>query len=160
MCEPLLLIADEPTTALDVTIQAQVLKLLQSLKKKLGITLILITHDLGVVAAVADRVAVMYAGEIVEQAPVRDIFLSPQHPYTRALLRCVPRFDAKHRGEMLGSIPGRVPSLVGQINGCAFADRCDYVFDDCRRSSIPLVALTPAVSSRCLLARSAELAHV
>ncbi|PWB60747.1 MAG: ABC transporter ATP-binding protein [Bradyrhizobiaceae bacterium] len=122
MCEPDLLIADEPTTALDVTIQAQILRLLASLQHELGIALLLITHDLGVVARIADRVNVMYAGAVVESATAPELFARPSHPYTRGLLACLPGTTAV--GGHLGTIPGVVPSLVGGIAGCAFRSRC------------------------------------
>ncbi|CCD90453.1 oligopeptide transporter subunit; ATP-binding component of ABC superfamily [Bradyrhizobium sp. ORS 375] len=125
MCGPKLLIADEPTTALDVTIQAQILHLLASLRREFGLGMMLITHDLGLVARVADRVAVMYAGEIVEEGPVGDIFRAPKHPYTRGLLACIPVPGRTKRGEALGAIPGNVPSLIGHVQGCAFRERCD-----------------------------------
>jgi peptide/nickel transport system ATP-binding protein len=131
MCEPQLLIADEPSTALDVTIQAQILRLLADLQKELGIAMVLITHDLGVVARIADRVAVMYAGQIVEQGPVREIFASPQHPYTRGLMSCIPVPGRTVPGGKLGTIPGVVPSLVGTLEGCAFRDRCTLARPEC-----------------------------
>ncbi len=124
MCGPALLIADEPSTALDVTIQAQILRLLADLQSELGIAMVLITHDLGVVARIADRVAVMYAGEIVEEGTAQDIFAHPQHPYTQGLMRCIPVPGRTIPGGKLGTIPGVVPSLIGEIIGCAFRDRC------------------------------------
>ena len=124
-CNPSLLIADEPTTALDVTVQAQILQLLKDLQKKLNMGILLITHDLGVVAQVADRVSVMYAGRIVEQASVDDIFYSPHAPYTLGLLKSVPRIGAKG-SERLKAIPGQPPSLINLPKGCAFAPRCEY----------------------------------
>jgi peptide/nickel transport system ATP-binding protein len=130
MCQPDLLIADEPTTALDVTIQAQILRLLAELQKDLGIALLLITHDLGVVARIADRVNVMYAGRIVEQAPAAELFANPRHPYTRGLLACLPRPGTK-AGERLGTIPGVVPSLIGGMAGCAFRSRCAVSLAQC-----------------------------
>lgn len=133
MCEPRLLIADEPTTALDVTIQAQILLLIQSLQKEFSIGVILITHDLGVVARTADRVAVMYAGEIVETGTATEIFEKPLHPYTQGLIDCIPIPGKTKPGEHLGSIPGIVPTLVGDLQGCAFADRCTHVRDICRQ---------------------------
>jgi peptide/nickel transport system ATP-binding protein len=133
MCEPELLIADEPSTALDVTIQAQILRLLASLQKELGIAMILITHDLGVVARIADRVAVMYAGEMVEEAPAANLFASPQHPYTRGLLSAIP-VPGK---ATLGTIPGTVPSLVGDRVGCAFRERCGLAHGLCEET-IPI----------------------
>ncbi len=132
MCEPKLLIADEPTTALDVTIQAQILLLIQSIQKEFSIGVILITHDLGVVARTADRVAVMYAGEIVETGTATEIFEKPLHPYTQGLIDCIPIPGKTKPGEHLGSIPGIVPTLVGDLQGCAFADRCPHVRDICR----------------------------
>jgi peptide/nickel transport system ATP-binding protein len=140
LCEPELIIADEPTTALDVTIQAQILLLLQELQSEFDMGLILITHDLGVVARIATRVAVMYAGQIVEQGTVKQIFDNPMHPYTRGLMRCIPVPGKTKPGEPLGSIPGMVPSLVGKFTGCRFADRCNLVNDACRKSDIELRA--------------------
>ena len=118
MCEPDLLIADEPTTALDVTIQAQILRLLVDLTREMNMAMILITHDLGVVARVADKVAVMYAGELVETGPAAEVFATPSHPYTRGLLRCIPQPGKTERGAPLGTIPGIVPSLIGEVSGC------------------------------------------
>jgi oligopeptide/dipeptide ABC transporter ATP-binding protein len=121
-CDPIVLLADEPTTALDVTIQAQVLGLLADLRAKHGTAVLFITHNLGVVAQIADRVAVMYAGEVVEQGPVGAIFANPQHPYTRALFSAIPRLDTP--GQALSAIPGRVPPLDAMPPGCRFAPRC------------------------------------
>lgn len=132
MCEPELIIADEPTTALDVTIQAQILSLLVELTREMGVAMILITHDLGVVARVADNVGVMYAGELVETGPASDVFGKPMHPYTRGLLRCIPQPGKTERGKPLGTIPGIVPSLVGDVQGCAFRTRCPHAVDACR----------------------------
>jgi peptide/nickel transport system ATP-binding protein len=132
MCGPQLIIADEPTTALDVTIQAQILQLLVRLQRELGITMIFITHDLGVVSRIADRVAVMYAGQIVEMGPTRDVLLSPGHPYTRGLLDCVPVPGRTLSGAHLGTIPGTVPSLIGALRGCGFAGRCPHAQGRCR----------------------------
>jgi peptide/nickel transport system ATP-binding protein len=131
MCEPDLLIADEPTTALDVTIQAQILRLLADLQRELGIALVLITHDLGIVARIADRVAVMYAGEIVETGPAGALFRNPRHPYTQGLLSCIPVPGRTRPGETLGVIPGVVPSLVGDVHGCPFRDRCPHARPQC-----------------------------
>jgi peptide/nickel transport system ATP-binding protein len=131
MCDPDLLIADEPTTALDVTIQAQILRLLADLQKEFGMGLILVTHDLGVVARVATRVAVMYAGRLVETAPVADLFARPSHPYTRGLLGCIPVPGRTKPGEPLGAIPGQVPNLVGAVSGCAFRSRCADAVEAC-----------------------------
>ncbi len=151
MCDPVLIIADEPTTALDVTIQAQILRLLADLQTELHTALILITHDLGVVARVADRVIVMYAGEVVETGPADQIFATPLHPYTQGLLDCIPIPGRTERGSRLGAIPGMVPSLVGAIEGCQFRNRCTYAFDACAGGSVPLRALGPARGLRCLL---------
>jgi peptide/nickel transport system ATP-binding protein len=131
MCGPTLLIADEPTTALDVTIQAQILRLLIELQRDLGIAILLITHDLGVVARVAHQVAVMYAGEIVETASAGDLFGAPRHPYTRGLMAAIPVPGRTQPGEQLGAIPGIVPSLIGDMCGCAFRDRCAYARASC-----------------------------
>jgi peptide/nickel transport system ATP-binding protein len=150
MCEPTLLLADEPTTALDVTIQAQVLCLLRTLQRELGLALVLITHDLGVVAAVADRVAVMYAGQIVEQGSVGEVFRSTSHPYTRGLLACALRPGKVAKGERLGTIPGYLPALIGDTAGCAFADRCDLVTAECRAHDIPNIEIAPNHASRCI----------
>jgi oligopeptide/dipeptide ABC transporter ATP-binding protein len=130
-CEPKLLIADEPTTALDVTVQAQILELIGDLRDRHGMSVVLITHDLGVVAEVADEVAVMYAGKIVERGPVADVFTSPQHPYTEALLRSIPLVGMRHT-DPLQVIPGQVPSLAEMPTGCRFRARCAYAYDRCR----------------------------
>jgi peptide/nickel transport system ATP-binding protein len=148
MCEPVLLLADEPTTALDVTIQAQVLRLLRTLQQEMGVAQLLITHDLGVVAAAADRVAVMYAGEIVEQGSVRRVFAQPRHPYTVGLLRCVPRLGAG--APPIGALEGRVPFLLQEPAGCAFADRCVRVLPACSLAPIPLYPLAEGGACRCL----------
>jgi peptide/nickel transport system ATP-binding protein len=132
-CSPKLLIADEPTTALDVTIQAQVLKLILELKEKTGAAVILITHDLGVVAETCQRVIVMYAGRKVEEATVLELFERPAHPYTRGLLASVTRGQAGARRKRLQEIPGLVPSLKDPIIGCAFAPRCSYAIDRCHQ---------------------------
>src|SRR5581483_2901578 len=124
MCGPELLIADEPSTALDVTIQAQILRLLADLQKDLGIAMVLITHDLGVVARIADRVAVMYAGEIVEEGTAERVFAAPRHPYTRGLMSCIPIPGRTQRGGRLGTIAGVVPHLTGEVRGCSFRERC------------------------------------
>lgn len=136
MNEPELLIADEPTTALDVTIQAQILRLLRDLQQELGMSMILITHDLGVVSRAADKIAVMYAGDIVETGTTQEVLLNPRHPYTQGLLECVPGY---RNGALtrLGSIPGIVPSMTGTIQGCAFASRCPRVVESCRTQTPP-----------------------
>ncbi|HEX9182520.1 MAG TPA: ABC transporter ATP-binding protein [Burkholderiales bacterium] len=132
-CEPQLLIADEPTTALDVTIQAQILELLGELKAKMGMAVMLITHAMGVIAETAQRVAVMYAGKVVEEAPVAELFRAPRHPYTRGLIRSIPRIDlAATRKERLEAIPGVVPSLLEPAPGCRFAPRCVHAREECR----------------------------
>ena len=131
-CTPKVMIADEPTTALDVTIQAQILELMNSLQKEKGMSLILITHNLGVIAETARQVAVMYAGRIVEYTNVRSIFAAPKHPYTQGLLKSIPRLDEHHgRKQKLEVIPGLVPSLLDLPVGCKFSNRCKYVFDRC-----------------------------
>jgi oligopeptide/dipeptide ABC transporter ATP-binding protein len=152
-CHPALLIADEPTTALDVTIQAQILELLRSLQRELGMAILLITHDLGVVAQFAERVAVMYAGEIVEQAPVRELFGAPLHPYTQALLRALPRSGRRGR---LEAIEGNVPGPRELPAGCAFATRCARALPRCPGEAPPRFARAGR-SARCwLLAEEAE----
>lgn len=152
MCAPKLIIADEPTTALDVTIQAQILLLLSELQEEFDMGLVLITHDLGVVARIADRVAVMYAGQIVEQGSADQIFNHPAHPYTQGLLECIPIPGKTARGEPLGSIPGIVPSLVGDFNACHFAERCPFVMDACVESDVALATRgAKGHEYRCLL---------
>ncbi|MBI1243910.1 MAG: ATP-binding cassette domain-containing protein [Alphaproteobacteria bacterium] len=131
MCDPALIVADEPTTALDVTIQAQILKLLKDLQDEFGMALVLITHDLGVVARVADSVAVMYAGAIVERGTAAQVFAAPRHPYTAGLIDCIPVPGRTKPGERLGAIPGTVPALVGNITGCAFRSRCAHAQARC-----------------------------
>jgi oligopeptide/dipeptide ABC transporter ATP-binding protein len=138
LCHPQLLVADEPTTALDVTLQAQILDLLRGLRAELGMAVLLITHDLGVVAELCDRVAVMYAGRIVETAPVRDLFARPRHPYTRGLLDSIPRL-ATPRDRALATIEGMVPLPGRRPAGCAFAERCPRAVDRCRRE-VPALA--------------------
>ncbi|MEO0914427.1 MAG: ABC transporter ATP-binding protein, partial [Pseudomonadota bacterium] len=133
-CDPKVLIADEPTTALDVTIQAQIIELIRDLREKLGMAIIWITHDLGVVAGIADRLMVMYGGQIVEHGPVRDVFARPQHPYTRALLQTVPRVDGT-RDARLRSIEGQPPNLAAHPASCPFAARCGHVTDQCLREN-------------------------
>jgi peptide/nickel transport system ATP-binding protein/oligopeptide transport system ATP-binding protein len=148
-CEPDILIADEPTTALDVTIQAQILDLMAGLKRKLNTAIILITHNLGVVAQFCDRVMVMYAGRVIESAPVRDIFHRPQHPYTRALLDSIPKQGRKERGRRLPTIEGIVPSLHNLPTGCRFAARCKFRQDLCTASEPELVTLPDSRQRRC-----------
>jgi len=146
-CEPRLLIADEPTTALDVTIQAQILDLMQRLQRETGTAIILITHDLGVVAEVADEVVVMYAGRVVERAPVRALFAEPQHPYTVGLLGSIPRLQGEPR--RLASIEGQVPDPLHMPAGCRFADRCPFVDAQCRLAPPPLRDLGSGHASAC-----------
>jgi peptide/nickel transport system ATP-binding protein len=154
-CGPKLLIADEPTTALDVTIQAQILDLMRGLRRDTGTAIILITHDLGVVAEMADDVAVMYAGQIVERAPVAALFARPEHPYTVGLLGSIPRLDEKR--ERLPSIEGRVPDMTQPPDGCRFAARCPFVEAACRAEVPALIEVAPGHLSRC---RRAPLSQV
>ncbi len=152
-CNPKLLIADEPTTALDVTIQAQILELLDELRKQRELAVLLITHDLGVVAEVADRVAVMYTGRIVEQSPVEELFARPKHPYTEGLLRSVPKLTSEHvaRKERLETIEGVVPRPTDLPPGCHFAPRCPHRMPRCTAEDIPLYELDGGVKVRCVL---------
>ena len=152
-CDPKLLIADEPTTALDVTIQAQILELLEELQRKRGLSVLLITHDLGVVAEVADRVAVMYTGRIVEESAVEELFRQPKHPYTEGLLRSVPKLTAVEVGkkERLETIEGVVPSPTNLPPGCHFAPRCPYRMPRCTEEEIPLYQLESGAEVRCVL---------
>ncbi len=146
-CDPSLLIADEPTTALDVTIQAQILDLLRDLQSRLGMAILIITHDLGVIAEIADEVVVMYAGKIVETAPVRDLFGDPQHPYTIGLLGSIPRLDADR--ERLSTIEGTVPSPSNQPKGCRFSPRCPFADRRCREEPPPLREISPGHHAAC-----------
>jgi peptide/nickel transport system ATP-binding protein len=150
MCGPDLLIADEPTTALDVTIQAQILRLLADLQRELGIAMVLITHDLGIVARIADRVAVMYAGQIVEEGPTASLFANPRHPYTQGLIDCIPVPGRTVPGGKLGVIPGVVPSLIGEIRGCSFRDRCSHARDICA-ATVPVKETEDGHQWRCIL---------
>lgn len=152
-CDPELLIADEPTTALDVTIQAQILELLDELRRTRKLAVLLITHDLGVVAEVADRVCVMYTGKIVEESGVDELFENPKHPYTKGLLRSVPKLTevGSTKSERLKTIDGTVPSPTNLPNGCHFAPRCDKRLDMCTRGEIPLLSLPNDVNVRCVL---------
>ncbi|WP_286900895.1 ABC transporter ATP-binding protein [Thermocrispum sp.] len=147
-CEPRLLIADEPTTALDVTVQAEILELLADLQQRTGMGMLLVTHDLGVVAGIADRVVVMYAGQTVEQAPTEELFANPAHPYTRALLSSVPQ--AGRRLTALPIIPGRVPPAGAFPAGCRFHDRCAFAEARCLDGEIPVAAVRDDHDSRCL----------
>jgi peptide/nickel transport system ATP-binding protein/oligopeptide transport system ATP-binding protein len=146
-CSPSLLIADEPTTALDVTIQAQILDLLSDLQQRLGMAILIITHDLGVIAEVADQVLVMYAGRIVESADVNDLFADPQHPYTIGLLGSIPRIDIDR--ERLATIEGMVPSPNNQPAGCRFAPRCPFADRRCRQQPPPLRDIAPGHQVAC-----------
>jgi oligopeptide transport system ATP-binding protein len=152
LCRPDLLIADEPTTALDVTIQAEILDLLAEQQAVTGTSIILVTHDLGVVAGLCDRVMVMYGGRIVEQGPVRDIFYDPQHPYTRALLLSMPRLDDDLSGD-LPTIAGQPPNLAHMPPGCAFAPRCGFASEQCRQAVPPLREIAPGRAKACTLDR-------
>jgi len=149
-CDPMLLIADEPTTALDVTLQAQILELMRELKAASGAAILLITHDLGVVAEVCDEVAVMYAGEIVERAPVDRLFASPQHPYTVGLLGSIPRLDRK--ADHLATIEGMVPNMTTPPNACRFAPRCPFASAPCTAAPPPMLQVSPGHWSRCIKA--------
>jgi oligopeptide/dipeptide ABC transporter ATP-binding protein len=151
---PALVIADEPTTALDVTIQAQILELLRALQQKFGTSILLITHDLGVVAETASRVIVMYGGEIVEEAPVRELFASAHHPYTEGLLNAMPQVGQDR--ERLATIPGTVPPPTAWPNGCRFHDRCPYAWDRCAAEHPPLYTIGERHVSRCHLAVEPE----
>jgi peptide/nickel transport system ATP-binding protein len=149
---PQLLIADEPTTALDVTIQAQILDLLTEMKERLGMAVMLITHAMGVVAETTQRVVVMYAGKVVEEAPVRDLFAKPMHPYTQGLIRSIPRLDRAGRAnERLEAIPGTVPNMLMPPPGCRFAQRCKMARPDCLKEIPPLREIEPGHKVACVL---------
>ncbi|MBV8089286.1 MAG: ABC transporter ATP-binding protein [Alphaproteobacteria bacterium] len=150
-CNPKLVIADEPTTALDVTIQAQILDLLAEMKARLGMAIMLITHAMGVVAETAQRVVVMYAGKVVEEAPVGELFRRPRHPYTQGLIRSIPRLDRAGRKARLEAIPGVVPSLVDPLPGCRFAPRCSFALAACTRAMPPLREVAPGHKVACIL---------
>jgi peptide/nickel transport system ATP-binding protein len=152
-CNPKLLIADEPTTALDVTIQAQILDLLGELKSKFGMAVMLITHAMGVIAETAQRVVVMYAGKVVEEAPVRELFANPRHPYTQGLIRSIPRIDtAALKKTRLEAIKGTVPSLLNPVPGCRFAPRCRLAAPECTRETPPLREIAPGHKVACVMA--------
>jgi len=148
-CRPRLLIADEPTTALDVTIQAQILRLLRDLQQKMDFSVILITHNLGVIAQTCDRLAVLYAGRVIESGTTRDIFDNPQHPYTRGLMNAIPKPGS--RGKKMEAILGTVPSNPGTVAGCAFAPRCEYAFERCAMESPALFDVGENHKSACFL---------
>jgi len=151
-CQPKLLIADEPTTALDVTIQAQILELMQEMKDKFGMAIMLITHAMGVVAETCQRVTVMYAGKVVEEAPVEALFGNPRHPYTQGLIRSIPRVDrAAEKKQRLEAIAGTVPSLLDPPPGCRFASRCKHAMEVCTRAMPPLKEVGPGHFVRCVL---------
>ncbi len=156
LLDPELLIMDEPTTGLDVTIEAGILDLISELKRELGSTILYISHNLGVISRIADRMAVMYAGEIVEQGLVKDIFLDPQHPYTDALLACIPKLDSSRHAEDLRPIRGRVPTLIGAMQGCAFEPRCDRADQRCQADHPDLAAVGDGHLTRCFYPQSAE----
>jgi peptide/nickel transport system ATP-binding protein len=151
-CNPKLLIADEPTTALDVTIQAQILELINELKERLGMAVMLITHAMGVVAETAQRVVVMYAGKVIEEAPVNELFAHPRHPYTQGLIRSIPRIDlaATHK-QALEAIPGVVPKLIKPAEGCRFAPRCKYAMPACTTATPALREVAPGHKVACIL---------
>ena len=155
-CNPKLLIADEPTTALDVTIQAQILDLMGELKERLGMAVMLITHAMGVVAESAQRVVVMYAGKVVEEASVEQLFARPRHPYTQGLIRSIPRIDtaATHKVR-LEAIGGTVPKLIDPADGCRFAGRCKFVMPECRTATPPLRMVAPGHKVACILESAA-----
>ena len=150
LCEPVLLIADEPTTALDVTVQAQILDLMRELKRDLNTAIIMITHDLGVVAGLCENVNVLYGGRIMESGTVRDIFYSPQHPYTQGLLRSMPRLD-EAKSDVLMTIPGQPPNLQSLPPGCPFEPRCPHAFAQCQQQVPPLRTLSEYRACACLL---------
>ncbi len=155
MCSPGLIIADEPTTALDVTIQAQILALLASVQKEFKMGLLLITHDLGVVARMTDRLAVMYCGQVVETGNVREVFDNPLHPYSRGLMECIPVPGKTLPGQKLGSIPGIVPTPIGDLRGCSFRNRCYAAGSQCAMEEVSLREVSPGRSYRCLLSPEA-----
>jgi peptide/nickel transport system ATP-binding protein len=152
-CRPKLLIADEPTTALDVTIQAQILNLMQNLKKEIGASIILITHDMGIIAEMAQNVIVMYAGKILESSHVEELFDNPSHPYTERLFESVPRLDLTIKKKRLNVIPGIVPSLINPPRGCKFNDRCHKCLPRCLEDEPPLFEVAPRHLSRCWLSK-------
>lgn len=153
-CKPKLLIADEPTTALDVTIQAQILDLIKKLRKEYGMSVMLITHDLGVIAEMADRVIVMYAGQVVEETDVFTLFDNPQHPYTKALISSIPQIDAEE-GERLTAIPGMVPSLYQMVEGCRFHTRCSFATERCKKEAPSLLQTGKDHFARCWMSAEA-----
>jgi len=157
VCDPKVLIADEPTTALDVTIQAQILQLMKDLNKRMNTAVLLITHDLGVVAETCERVIVMYAGQIVEEASIQEIFKTPKHPYTQGLIKSVP--DMRYKKDSLYSIPGTVPKPGTIKNGCRFAARCEFAMERCLQETPPLYEATEHHRARCFLLEEQEVVH-
>jgi len=153
-CKPRLLIADEPTTALDVTIQAQILRLLRDLQEQFDFSMILITHNLGVVAQTCDRLAVLYAGHVAESGTTREIFTNPQHPYTRGLMNAIPKPGS--RGKAMAAIPGSVPSNPGALTGCPFAPRCEFAFDRCRTEAPGMFEVKDGHFAACFLAEGSK----
>lgn len=149
VCDPAILIADEPTTALDVTIQAQILALMKDLNRRLNTAVMMITHDLGVVAEICERVVVMYGGKIVEEGLVDEIFKNPQHPYTKGLIQSIP--DMRYKKQRLYAIPGNVPKPGSVTQGCRFAERCEFAFERCRLEEPVLYVVSPEHKSRCFL---------
>lgn len=158
-CKPKLLIADEPTTALDVTIQAQILELMSDLQKKYGMAIIMITHDLGVVARIADRILVMYGGTIVEEGETNDIFYEPLMPYTWSLLQSIPRLNGSVKGRLL-PVPGQPPNLLHLPEGCRFHPRCPFVQEECKRITPSLIEKVPGHLTTCLLNREEIKTHI
>jgi oligopeptide transport system ATP-binding protein len=150
LCQPDVLIADEPTTALDVTVQAQILELLHELRRELGTAIVLITHDLGVVAGLCDRLMVMYGGRVVEEGPIEALFEDPHHPYTQGLLRSMPRLD-QGKAERLAAIAGQPPDLQALPPGCSFNDRCAHAFERCLRERPELRRFAPTRRKACHL---------
>lgn len=158
VCDPKVLIADEPTTALDVTIQAQILQLMKDLNERLNTAVIMITHDLGVVAETCERVVVMYGGQVVEEGPVKLLFNDPQHPYTKGLIQSVP--DMRFKKQRLYSIPGNVPKPGSVRTGCRFAARCEFAFEQCRVENPNLYQTSPEHKTRCFLHERKEVSAV
>ena len=150
LCQPKLLIADEPTTALDVTIQAQILRILKKLAEESDTSVILITHDMGVVATVCSKVIIMYGGLVMESGTVEEVFYEPKHPYTKALLKAIPSLDLKE-GERLQSIPGLPPSLIDPPKGCPFAERCEYATERCKNEKPEYTEFTETHRAMCFL---------
>jgi oligopeptide/dipeptide ABC transporter ATP-binding protein len=151
VCNPSLILADEPTTALDVTIQAQIIDLLRAINRKHGTGIILVTHNLALAAEFCHKIAVMYAGRIVEQGPVDEVVENPKHPYTQGLLNCLPRITEKRSNTRIQPIPGNVPDLAGLPGGCAFANRCSQVQDQCQQHELELRQVAPGHYARCIL---------